>query len=70
MAAILTDMECLLINKKDGMTQFVQGGWELLHVEFKVAGTNLEWARAKLEGKNTWYIRLGETGELNPIKIF
>jgi hypothetical protein len=70
MAAILTEMECLRINKKDGMTQFVQGGWELLRDEFKVAGTNLEWARTKLEGKNTWYIRLGETGELNPIKIF
>ncbi len=70
MAAILTEMECLRINKKDGMTQFVQGGWELLRDEFKVAGTNLEWARTKLEGKNTWYIRLGETGELNPTKIF
>jgi hypothetical protein len=50
MAAILTEMECLGINKKDGMTQFVQGGWELLRDEFKVAGTNLEWAKTKLEG--------------------
>jgi hypothetical protein len=41
MAAILTKMECLWINKKDGMTQFVQGGWELLRDEFKVAGTKL-----------------------------
>jgi hypothetical protein len=36
----------------------------------RLQGQNLEWARTKLEGKNTWYIRLGETGELNPIKIF
>jgi poly-D-alanine transfer protein DltD len=37
----------------------VQGGWELLLDKFKVAGTNLKWARTKLEGKNTWYIGLG-----------
>jgi hypothetical protein len=41
MATILTEMECLRITKKDGMTLFVQGGWELLRDKFKVAGTNL-----------------------------
>jgi hypothetical protein len=52
------------------MTHFVNGGWELLRDEFKVAGTNLEWAKTRIERKETWYIRLGETGELNPAKIF
>ena len=67
MASILIEMECLRINEKNGMTHFVNGGWELLRDEFKV---NLEWGKTKLEGKDTWYIRLGETGELNPAKIF
>ncbi len=43
MAAILTEMECLLrINKKAGKEDgsFCTG--------FKVAGTNLEWTRTKI----------------------
>jgi hypothetical protein len=75
--SILTEMEwCLIwINKKDGMTQqSVQGGWELLHDEFKVAVTDLECGQrqSKVVGKNAWYItRLGETGEqLNATNIF
>jgi hypothetical protein len=51
--------------------QFVQVEWELLHDEFMVAGPDLEWAKTKLAGKNTWYMtRLGETSKLNPTNIF
>jgi hypothetical protein len=59
MAAILIEMSCL--NKRGKECVMDRQGWEDLQSEFKV--NSMEVTQSHLDGKDYWYIRLGEMEE-------